>query len=318
MATHQSAVLITILVTAGIAGAHGGGHPAILGTPAARFWEEALPGIPMPEAIADIIKKGIDHSPLKEPYSATGNPLGRNQAYQGYEKNAHGVPPSGFFFHEPQVRVGSTMTVFLPPVTTKGDLPRDVQEKVPPFGSVKDTFAMFNITPGSAEAAEVDETLRGCSEPPLPGEHKVCATSVEAVVLAATGMLGGTSTGGVWAAASALPSAGLPRQSYVLRRVVGLPGKRLVACHIEAFPYAVYRCHMSERSSRAYLISLQGLRGGAEVAMAAICHLDTSDWDPAHPAFKMLHTRPGGAPVCHFLPYANLVFGEKAPNDDMI
>ncbi|CAL4905334.1 unnamed protein product [Urochloa decumbens] len=287
MVTHQSAfLLLTILVTAANAGAHGGGHPAILGTPTARFWEEALPGIPMPEAIADIVQKGIDHLPLKEPYSATKNPLGRAQAYQQY-------------------------------VTTKGSLPRDAEEKLP-LGSLEDTFAMFNITPGSAEAEEVDDTLHGCQERPIPGEQKVCAMSIEDVVLAATRMLGITSTGGVWAAASALPSAGLPRQSYVVWRVVGLPGERLVACHIEAFPYAVYRCHMSERSSRAYVISLQGFRGGPEVDMAAICHLDTSDWDPAHPAFKLLHTHPGGAPVCHFLPYANLVFGEKAPNDAMI
>ncbi|CAL4905333.1 unnamed protein product [Urochloa decumbens] len=318
MVTHQSAfLLLTILVTAANAGAHGGGHPAILGTPTARFWEEALPGIPMPEAIADIVQKGIDHLPLKEPYSATKNPLGRAQAYQQYGKHAHGVPPSGLFFHEAQVHVGSTMTVFLPPVTTKGSLPRDAEEKLP-LGSLEDTFAMFNITPGSAEAEEVDDTLHGCQERPIPGEQKVCAMSIEDVVLAATRMLGITSTGGVWAAASALPSAGLPRQSYVVWRVVGLPGERLVACHIEAFPYAVYRCHMSERSSRAYVISLQGFRGGPEVDMAAICHLDTSDWDPAHPAFKLLHTHPGGAPVCHFLPYANLVFGEKAPNDAMI
>jgi hypothetical protein len=41
----------------GLAGAHG--LPAAAGTPAARFWEQALPGSPMPEAIAQLVQKGI-------------------------------------------------------------------------------------------------------------------------------------------------------------------------------------------------------------------------------------------------------------------
>jgi hypothetical protein len=56
-------VLLMILGVAAAAragaGAGAGGRPSILGTPEARFWEEALPGIPMPEAIADMIQKGI-------------------------------------------------------------------------------------------------------------------------------------------------------------------------------------------------------------------------------------------------------------------
>jgi hypothetical protein len=32
----------------------------------------------------------------------------------------------------------------------------------------------------------------------------------------------------------------------------------------------------------------------------------------------MMRSRPGGAPVCHFLPYANMVFGEQEPNGDVM
>ncbi|TVT96922.1 hypothetical protein EJB05_57843, partial [Eragrostis curvula] len=42
--------------------------------------------------------------------------------------------------------------------------------------------------------------------------------------------------------------------------------------------------------------------------MVAFCHLDTSKWNPGHPAFEVLHTRPGATPVCHFMPYGNLAF----------
>ncbi|XP_062202072.1 BURP domain-containing protein 13-like [Phragmites australis] len=100
----------------------------------------------------------------------------------------------------------------------------------------------------------------------------------------------------VWAAASALP-----RQECVVSAVSPLDGDRHVACHDEPYPYAVFQCHMTGRSStKAYMITLSG-RSPA-VTMAALCHRDTSNWNPAHPAFEML---------CHFMPYANLVFGEK-------
>ncbi|TVU40156.1 hypothetical protein EJB05_13606, partial [Eragrostis curvula] len=46
------------------------------------------------------------------------------------------------------------------------------------------------------------------------------------------------------------------------------------------------------------MVSLRGLREhGPGVAMAAICHLNTSSWNPAYPAFEILHTKPGGAPL---------------------
>ena len=44
------------MVVAGVAAVHG--HLAT-DTPAAQFWEQALPGTTMPEAIADLVKKGF-------------------------------------------------------------------------------------------------------------------------------------------------------------------------------------------------------------------------------------------------------------------
>ena len=74
-------------------------------------------------------------------------------------------------------------------------------------------------------------------------------------------------------------------------------------------------CLVSCSSSLPPFRELRARPAATTVDMAAVCHFDTSKWDLAHPAFKILHTHPGGSPVCHFLPYADLIFGEKADNN---
>lgn len=49
-------MLLLIALVAGAAVVHG--HPTTT-TPAAQFWQHALPGTTMPEAIANLVKKGI-------------------------------------------------------------------------------------------------------------------------------------------------------------------------------------------------------------------------------------------------------------------
>jgi hypothetical protein len=231
---------------------------------------------------------------------------------------------TGLFFHEEQVRVGTTMTVSFSPAAVPAILPHDVAEKVP-FGDLtaEDVAARFAIAPGSNMAAQVVDTLRACQAPPshshshshAGGERHACAASLEDMVRAAMRTLGTAAAGRVWVAASGIPRAGLPLQPYAVEAVVPLTGDHHVACHDEPYPYAVFRCHKIGLSmTKAYAVTLRGLRGGPKVAMAVICHLDTSDWNPAYPAFEMLHTKPGESSVCHFMPYANLLFGVKAAN----
>lgn len=50
---HPSALLLIVLVAANAA-------CAAASTPAERFWEETLPGTPMPPTIAELVQKGID------------------------------------------------------------------------------------------------------------------------------------------------------------------------------------------------------------------------------------------------------------------
>lgn len=143
---------------------------------------------------------------------------------------------------------------------------------------------------------------------------KACATSLESTVQAAMRMMGRSSKP-VWAVASkGLPASdGLPLDAYVIEAVTLLEGNRHIGCHIIPYPYAVYHYHTTGQPTKAYVVPLRGQREqSARVQLAAVCHLSTSNWNPTYLAFEILHTRPGGAPVCHFMGYANLVFGKKA------
>ncbi|KAK3140165.1 hypothetical protein QOZ80_5AG0396960 [Eleusine coracana subsp. coracana] len=307
---HPSTVLLIVVATSA-AVVHG--HPAAK-TAASQFWEQTLPGTPMPNSISDLVQKGIDHSPLVEQHSvASPSSISACTLFDS-TCDAQMVAETGIFFHQAQLRPGSTMTLSFPAEAEPAILPQHIAEKVP-FGDIDDVLATFNIPAGSVEAAQVRDTLSRCQGPPMAGEVKSCTTSLEATVQSAMRMLGATTNhdGEVWAAASELSSAGLPRQPYVINAVAPIEGGRYASCHTMPFPYAVFQCHMSRPIGyRAFKVSLTGVQEGSNVAMLAFCHLHTANWNPAHPAFEVLRTSPGGSPVCHFMPYGNLAFVKKA------
>ncbi|KAJ1266256.1 hypothetical protein BS78_08G137100 [Paspalum vaginatum] len=315
---HLSALLLIGMVAGAAVAAHA--HTSSPITPAALFWQQALPGTTMPDAIADLVQKGTDHSPLVEHYSV--QPSISTCILFNSACDPRPVAATGVFFHEAQLRPGTTMTLsFFPAEAAAGSsaapiLPHDVAEKVP-FRNLPDVLSAFNIPAGSAEADQVRDTLRRCEEPPVAGEVKSCTTSLESTVRSAVGMLG--TNQGVFAATSSVlrrPAGG----RYVVQEAAKLAGGRYVSCHKVPFPYAVYQCHMAAAVGRmsygAYVVSLAtaGPRGGDLLAasMLAFCHFDTSSWNPAHPAFEILSTRPGGSPVCHFMPPGDLAFVKKA------
>ena len=50
---------------------------------------------------------------------------------------------------------------------------------------------------------------------------------------------------------------------------------------------------------------------GTKVEAAAVCHTDTSNWNPGHLAFQVLKVKPGTVPICHFLPEDQIVWTSK-------
>ncbi|KAF8758064.1 hypothetical protein HU200_010724 [Digitaria exilis] len=214
------------------------------------------------------------------------------------------------FFHEESVRVGERLAFHFPAASPAplGLLPRNVADAIPfTTSSLPSVLSLLGVSPSSAQAAAMAETLRTCESPTLSGEAKFCATSLEALVERATSALG---TRDVRAVTSTLPRAGAPPQEYTVRAVRRVDGESFVACHDEAYPYTVYRCH-GTGPARAYVVEMEGARDGAVVAVATVCHTDTSQWNPEHVSFKLLGTKPGGAPICHLMPYGHILWAKN-------
>ncbi|KAL5231631.1 hypothetical protein ABZP36_030407 [Zizania latifolia] len=259
----------------------------------------------------------------KAPSSIGGATAGEPAAPFGYDYKAPdsssatasttarsvGEATTTVFFHEEAVRVGERLPFYFPAASKSalGFLPRRVADSIPfTTPALPGILALLGVASDSAEAASMRETLRTCEWPTLAGEAKFCATSLEAMVEGAMAALG---TLDVRAVTSTLPRAGAPMQQYTIRAVLPIEGSSFVACHDQAYPYTVYRCHTTG-PVRAYMVEMEGAAAGA-VTVATVCHTDTSRWNPEHVSFKLLGTKPGGVPVCHLMPYGHIIWAKN-------
>ncbi|OUZ99945.1 BURP domain [Macleaya cordata] len=72
----------------------------------------------------------------------------------------------------------------------------------------------------------------------------------------------------------------------------------------------VFYCHATH--TKAYVVPLIGNDDSAtKVEVVAVCHTDTSAWNPKHLAFQLLNVKPGTVPICHFLSKDNIVWVAK-------
>ncbi|KAI5000257.1 hypothetical protein ZWY2020_004846 [Hordeum vulgare] len=232
--------------------------------------------------------------------------------YAATETQLHDDPSAALFFLEKDLHAGKKMSVHFMATPGAGGkfLPRSEAEAIP-FSSEKapEILSRFSVAPDSAEAAEMKQTLRECEAAAGKGEKKSCATSLESMVDFATSSLG---TSHVRAVSTVVGNGkeGSPEQEYTMTGVKRAAGAdQLVACHAEPYAYAVFACHLTQ-ATRAYTVSMVG-RDGTAVEAVAVCHADTAGWNPGHVAFQVLKVKPGGAPVCHFLPQDHVVWTRR-------
>ncbi|KAL6909880.1 hypothetical protein ACP4OV_001539 [Aristida adscensionis] len=218
-------------------------------------------------------------------------------------------------FLENVLTPGTTVSPCTPPATTSAPfLRRQDADAIPvSMNSFTDIIAMF--APASlAMARAIRTTLHDCEYPNLvEGERQACVTSVESMVEFAASVIGGGTTWGLRALSSShdVPGegvvAGTRRYTVLATRRVMTTGSSSeevsMTCHALAFPYALFYCH-SLKPTRVYEVTLRdedAAPGTAPMRVHAVCHLDTSKFNPEMPFFVERGLKPGDAAVCHFI-----------------
>nr|XP_029117955.1 BURP domain-containing protein 6-like [Elaeis guineensis] len=262
----------------------------------------------MPRAIRDILAEegartavNVSKGGLKFNISKDNIAVRDNHAYiYNYRSRATEIQDrfATIFFLQKDLLPGANKTIYFIR-TSSGTplLPRRMADSIP-FSSSKlpEIFARLSIKPNSVEAESMKKALEDCEEPPVDGETKYCATSLESMVDFSTWTLG---TRNVRALSTTVDNyAATPKQVYTMSKVQKLAGSKFVSCHVMNYIYVVFYCHA--QSMVAYTLSLVG-NDGTKVEAVAACHNNTAKFNPNYLAFQVLHVKPGTVPICHFL-----------------
>ncbi|CDO97068.1 unnamed protein product [Coffea canephora] len=220
------------------------------------------------------------------------------------------------FFTDKQIKLGNRIPIYFPVVEPSARPPLLSREEADsiPFSSSQLPYLLhlFSFSQDSRQAKAMIDTLSHCEFKPATEDAKFCATSLESMLDSAREILGSKAPLKVVTTNHLTEQTSSILQNYTIQdepRVIS--PARMVACHVLSYPYAVFYCH-TKKDNKLLKVSLVGENGG-RVDAAAVCHMDTSDWDPNHLAFRVLKTVPGGSPICHFLPENNLVWVASTP-----
>lgn len=238
-------------------------------------------------------------SPFVYNYAATDDQLNDN-------------PNVALFFLEKDLHQGSNMKLqFVKTTNGATFLPREEADSIP-FSSkdMPEIVSQFAVDPDSEEAHIMKQTVQECEEPGIKGEEKYCATSLESMVDFTTSKLGNK----VQPLSTETEKENTEMQKYTILGAKKLGNNnnnndKSVVCHKQNYVYAVFYCHKTE-TTESYVVSLVGA-DGTKAKAVAVCHKDTSAWNPKHLAFKVLKVTPGSLPVCHFLPQDHIVWVPK-------
>ncbi|KAL9231628.1 hypothetical protein vseg_006830 [Gypsophila vaccaria] len=187
-------------------------------------------------------------------------------------------------------------------------IPKQEADSIPFSSSETDKILdFFSFDQDSPQSRAIQETLNHCELPPLKGETKFCATSLE-FMLEKLSLSFGEATKFKVLTTTQLKNWTPRLQNYtILEEPREITVGKMFGCHPLAYPYAVYYCHSQEGENKLFMVSLEG-EDGIRLDALAICHMDTSQWDPNHVSFRVLGVKPGTVPVCHVFPQDNLVW----------
>ncbi|CAA2998967.1 Hypothetical predicted protein [Olea europaea subsp. europaea] len=220
-------------------------------------------------------------------------------------------PELNVFFHVNELKVGKKMHIYFPikdPSSSPPLLSKEESDSIPfSLEKLHYILQLFSFPEGSKQAKAMENTLQHCEFPPLDGETKFCATSLESMLDSARSIFGFNAKFKVLSTNHLAKSITLLQNYTISDAPEEILARKIVSCHTLPYPYVVFYCHSQESDNKLFKVSLVGEDGG-RVEAAAVCHMDTSHWDPEHVSFRVLKTRPGASPVCHFFPADNLIY----------
>lgn len=166
-----------------------------------------------------------------------------------------------------------------------------------------------------AMARDIWSTLNLCEHARrVNGERQTCAGSIKSMVGFAVSVLGTTdlrafsSSRDVPAEGVTSSSSSSQRYEVVAVRPVTAAGARTAStmtCHSMEFPGPGYYCHAINPTKAYEVVLLRKEEGGVPATTTmralAVCHLDTSGFDPHMSFFVDRGIKPGDATACHFL-----------------
>ncbi|KAK9165561.1 hypothetical protein Scep_000752 [Stephania cephalantha] len=229
------------------------------------------------------------------------------------------MDPSHYvFLAEPDLHAGETRPVFFAnakPFSSSSSpfLPKKQADSIPfTLSQLPQLLQLFSLSNTSSMARSMGLTLQHCESPPVKGESKTCATSLDSMLHFVRSIFGARTR------FRALTTSFIGQrrvdppvllQNYTILEVVREEplAREMIACHGMPYPYAVYYCHHLNGGSKVFSVEVVG-DNGERVGATVGCHMDTSGWNSDHVAFHMLGVERGSSPVCHFFEVNSVVW----------
>ncbi|KAF3791198.1 BURP domain-containing protein 5 [Nymphaea thermarum] len=280
------------------------------------YWNKLLPKTPIPTSLDAFLPKDIADPTQRK--HVRDLPL-RCDVHYKYKLGTtldqlKGDPEINFLFLEENLKPGSKTKKldFVKKLQETSGWPtllprREAQGFLFSSSKLADILKRFSLDPNSAIASTVKQSLEDCEMEANKGETKCCATSLESMVDFAVSQLKTNDLQLLtYSFVNKEEREPKSRVYTVQPGVVELPSSQAVACHIEPYPYAVFHCHKTI-NTKSYVVPLVAEEDGIRVSAGAVCHTDTSSWNPNHSSMLVLGIKPGTS-VCHFLSHGHFVF----------
>ncbi|CAL4981685.1 unnamed protein product [Urochloa decumbens] len=282
------------------------------------YWQSVFPNRPIPSSLLDHLSAPSGNKMKdmeKEHYwSVYSDRLTEGDA-KIFHNWAHRIASEKLLYPETVFTAGSKINLYIDRAVALHSpyLHRDIADSIPmSTKNFTDIIAMFApVSPSMAR--DMWSTLSSCEHPrEVAGEQKACTTSLESMKGFSALALG---TGDLRAFSTSLdvPEEGIssPSQRYevaAVRAITPRVATNTVTCHSMSFPVALFYCH-AVNPTRIYEVTLKREGGDsipesrtpAMVQALAVCHVNTSGFDPTLRYWVKLGLKPGEASVCHFL-----------------